>query len=79
VIDRLAQITRHRERAPFSILRRAGIEPDLAAGEVHPSPLERQSLAVDSPARDVCEGRDGAHRLRQSLKHRQKLLALEDT
>jgi hypothetical protein len=69
LIKQFAQIARHRERASLSILRLPWIEPDFAAPEIDLSPLEWQDLAVDPPPRDVREGRDRAHRLRQSLKH----------
>ena len=78
LFKQFAQLARHRERASLAVLRRARIEPDFAGGEIDLSPLERQHLAVDPPAGDVRERRDGSHRLRQSRQHGHELFALEE-
>ena len=61
VLEELLQLRRQVEDAPLAVLRRAGVEPDLADLEVDLPPLQRQHLAVDPPPGDVRERHDRSH------------------
>ncbi len=57
------QRPRHREHAALAVLRGAGIQPYLAALEVHLTPLQRQHLRRDAPAGDGGELDEGLNGL----------------
>ena len=69
-LEQRAQVVGHRKHAALAVLRRAGVEPDLAGREVDLPPFERQHLDCDAPAGDVGELDDGLQRRRQMCARR---------
>ena len=59
------QLVGQLEHAALAVLRRARVQPHLAAFEVDVAPLERQHLARDAPAGDVRERHDRPQLRRQ--------------
>ena len=72
------QLRRHHEHPAVVVLRGAGLQPDGARLEVDLSPLERQHLAPDPPARDIGECHDRPCVLGQVPSHGLVLIALEE-
>jgi len=56
VREQFLELRRQVEDAAFQILRCSGIQPNFASLEIDLSPLQRQDLTVDTPARDKGEG-----------------------
>lgn len=72
-----AQLGRHLEHAALPVLRRTGVEPNLAGGEVDLAPLQRQDLTRDPPTRDIGEPDHRLDRRGKVGKERVELLPLE--
>jgi len=54
-LQQRAQLGDQREGAASAVLRRAGLQPHEAAGEVHLRPAEREDLGAAPPAGDEHE------------------------